>query len=171
MLSACPPSIKPVTPEREPAVGVDIYRTNIHDKFPGISDDLAMCLAEVNWERWTRVRNMKPQVPGAPINTPSMTKPGAPIEASTVGKYSGLGSPVQTGDVPIFGHRGISDTRSEVSTTSFVTLHQTTSGKARIPRPPVEKLSSEITFDCPICYKHLKGITSEGKWKLVFLSI
>ncbi|RPB04456.1 hypothetical protein L873DRAFT_1355138 [Choiromyces venosus 120613-1] len=161
MLSPCLSSGKSVTPEREPVVGVGIYRVKIHNKFPDISDDLAMCLAEVNWERWTRVRNMKPQVPGAPINTPSMTKP----EPSTIWIDSGLGLSVQTGDVPMSGHGGISDTRSEVSTISWGTTHQTTSGKARIPRPPVEKLSSEITFDCPICYKHLKGITSEGKWK------
>jgi hypothetical protein len=134
------------------------YTFNIRDKFPTIDQTLAEVLGEINWARHQRIRQW--------ITAQEESENPKPAPVAPQEEDSGLGDSVFTFQTPMPLIQGnpFSNTRSEISATSFGTTSASVSGHARVPRPPVP-LSPGVKFECNICFRQLDGVDTKMLWK------
>jgi hypothetical protein len=151
-------------PVPEPPLPSQFYTSNIIDKFPAIELSLAQVLGEINWIRRQRLK----QWSEAQEERERECEDVKPAPAAPQEKDSGVGDSIFTfqASMPQTQHNPFSDTRSELSATSFGTANTSVSGQARVPRPPVP-LVPGVKFECNICFRQLVGVDTKLLWKWV----
>lgn len=141
------------------------YSTIIRDKFPDLDTRLVEILGKQNGLRHRRLRQLEEvakQQEQAEKRQPAPSEPG---------KDSGLGSSVHTFEfqppliAPSYPKMFVEDDDAKTES-SWGTTHSQVSGKARIPKPPVD-LVEGVVFQCNICFKTIRDVDTMLKWKYV----
>jgi len=130
--------------------GEKIYERNILDKFPALDKTFAESLAQINWIRHVRIRDMAlaHQVEGDACSE----------------SESDFSSTVPSTVLSLIFDDNDDDSNSAASVSSFATSVAEESGQARIPPPPVP-LEHGVEFQCNICFKMQYKIYNKFQWK------
>lgn len=138
------------------------YQRNILDKFPNANLELVGTMAELNWLRHERIRDLS--------NKDADTEA---LDSSTNAfEHTPTKSEVDTSTIPTSFQPSSTFSKAQSCSSIGTSLYEpsqsniASTGHVRFPNPPL-RFRSGKSFVCTICFQPLKNIHSKGQWRYV----